>query len=98
MWLMKPGAPDVPHTLSEALNRPEWHRRAICRGQGVREWVGDSRMTSYAAQKALCLACPVRNNCLEYALAHPELVGCWGGTTQHERRKLRAAAAHRHSA
>jgi WhiB family redox-sensing transcriptional regulator len=55
-------------------------------------------MTSYAAQKALCDICPVRRNCLDDALAHPELVGCWGGTTEHERRRLRAAARRRRSA
>jgi WhiB family redox-sensing transcriptional regulator len=97
-WLMNPGAAHVAHTPAEVLNRPEWHQRAICRGQGVRQWIGDSRMSSYAAQKALCDMCPVRRNCLEYALAHPALVGFWGGTTEHERRKRRAAASRRRSA
>jgi WhiB family redox-sensing transcriptional regulator len=98
LWLMRQGAPAVAHTPAEVLNRPAWHDDAICRGQGVRQWVGDSRMTSYAAQKALCDICPVRRNCLDDALAHPELVGCWGGTTEHERRRLRAAARRRRSA
>jgi hypothetical protein len=97
-WLMSPGAPDVPHTPADVLNRPDWHERAICRGRGVGQWVGDSRMSSYAAQRALCDICPVQRDCLEYALAHPALVGCWGGTTEHERRKLRAAASRRRSA
>jgi len=31
----------------------------------------------------------VQRECLDYALAHPTLVGCWGGTTERERRRLR---------
>lgn len=35
--------------------------------------------------------CPVKSQCLEYALSLPSLcVGIWGGTSQKERRRLRA--------
>jgi WhiB family redox-sensing transcriptional regulator len=88
-WLMKPGAPDVAHTPGEVLNRPDWHTAAICRGQGVTPWIRDSRLATYASQKAVCERCPGRRECLEYALGHPELVGCWGGTDELDRRKLR---------
>ena len=91
-WLMRPGAPDVAHTPGEVLNRPAWHLDALCRGQGARLWIRDSRLASYAAQKAVCDACPVQRECLDYALAHPTLVGCWGGTTERERRRLRDRA------
>lgn len=34
--------------------------------------------------------CPVRQECLEYALSLPSLsIGIWGGTSQRERRRLR---------
>ena len=97
-WLMRPGAPDVPHTPREVLNRPDWHLDAVCRGQGVGPWVRDSRLATYAAQKAVCCECPVQRDCLEYALARPELVGCWGGTTDRERRQLRVLTRRRTSA
>jgi len=97
-WLMRPDAPDVPHSPGEVLGRPAWHREAVCRGQGVGYWVRDSRMASYRAQKALCAICPVRQDCLEFALARPELVGCWGGTNELERRELRDLARRQHSA
>lgn len=36
--------------------------------------------------------CPVREQCLEYALSLPKrCIGIWGGTTHHERRKMRTA-------
>ena len=92
MWLMKPGAPDVPHSPGEVLNRPGWHAEAICRGEGVNRWIRDSRLAAYGAQKAVCELCPVQRQCLEYALGRPELVGCWGGTDELERRTLRQRA------
>lgn len=41
--------------------------------------------------KHYCNACPVREECLEYALGfdHRTLPGIWGGTTENERLKLR---------
>ena len=39
--------------------------------------------------KALCGICPVRMQCLQYAVANPELQGIWGGLTPKERLKLR---------
>jgi len=41
--------------------------------------------------KAVCAGCPVAAECLEYALAHDERFGVWGGTSEKERRVLRAA-------
>jgi len=39
--------------------------------------------------RALCGDCPVRQECLEAALADESLVGLWGGTTELERREIR---------
>lgn len=39
--------------------------------------------------KATCIRCPYRMQCLEFALKTEDLQGIWGGTTEHERRKLR---------
>ena len=38
--------------------------------------------------KAWCAVCPVRQACLEYALASCERWGVWGGLTEHERRAV----------
>ena len=51
--------------------------------------------------KRLCAGCAVRRECLEFALAHDQMYGIWGGTTQEDRRRNRrrsrraAAAAQR---
>ena len=44
------------------------------------------------AAKSVCNACPVKKQCLEYALATNQESGVWGGTSEEERRDLRRAA------
>jgi Transcription factor WhiB len=68
------------------------------RGNGERlaeEWAPSSS-SSVAAVEATakqwrCAECPVRTECLRYALADPDLVGVWGGTTGAMRRDMRAS-------
>ncbi|MGY1690748.1 WhiB family transcriptional regulator [Geodermatophilus sp. SYSU D00697] len=39
--------------------------------------------------KRVCAGCPVRSQCLEFALANDERFGIWGGLSERERRRLR---------
>jgi WhiB family redox-sensing transcriptional regulator len=39
--------------------------------------------------KQLCGKCPVKLECLEFALRNEEAHGIWGGTTMRQRRDLR---------
>jgi WhiB family redox-sensing transcriptional regulator len=41
--------------------------------------------------KAVCGGCPVRQDCLDYALDAPEYYGIWGGLDAKERRRIRRA-------
>jgi WhiB family transcriptional regulator, redox-sensing transcriptional regulator len=44
--------------------------------------------------RQMCSACPVRTQCLEWALGHGEVLeGIWGGTTERERRRLKRRVA-----
>lgn len=43
--------------------------------------------------RAICSRCLCRDECLDYALADPTLVGIWAGTTTVERPKLRRQQA-----
>jgi WhiB family transcriptional regulator, redox-sensing transcriptional regulator len=43
--------------------------------------------------KRVCLSCEVRSECLEYALAHDERFGIWGGLSERERRRLKRRSA-----
>lgn len=38
---------------------------------------------------AFCKTCPVKTQCLEYALKHNIKYGVWGGTSAYARRKLK---------
>jgi WhiB family redox-sensing transcriptional regulator len=89
IWCMEPYAPDAPLTLEEFLARPDWHAYAACRVQRTADWVSAEAPTM--AQTALCSGCPVRRECLEYALVDPTLLGCWGGAVEKERREMRRA-------
>jgi WhiB family redox-sensing transcriptional regulator len=43
--------------------------------------------------KRICAECPVRPQCLEYALENDEKFGIWGGLSERERRKLKRLAS-----
>jgi WhiB family redox-sensing transcriptional regulator len=43
--------------------------------------------------RKVCASCPVMDECLAYALAHPGILGVWGGTSESERRVLRQREA-----
>ena len=84
-----------------------WQRRAACRGLEAaifypsdRDSGGDDEDALEA--KAVCAACAVAGECLEYAIAVREKDGVWGGQTAAERvrivRRRRRAAARARSA
>lgn len=64
-----------------------WRQRAACRGVDPDIFYPASDEEAEAA-KAICAACPVREACLEYALANRERDGVWGGATERERRRI----------
>jgi WhiB family redox-sensing transcriptional regulator len=73
---MLPGVPD------------HWRAQAACRGQPTVLWFRDGRSASVACE--ICAGCPVRQECLDYALMlGPQLRGIWGGTVEHQRLVLR---------
>jgi len=47
------------------------------------------RGASVDAAKRVCMSCPVRAECLEFALVEVVKHGIFGGTSEHERRRLR---------
>jgi WhiB family redox-sensing transcriptional regulator len=71
---------------------PGWQRRAACRRPGVDPdgFYPDKGGTTRPA-KRICAGCPVKAECLAYALANDERFGIWGGLSERERRRLRPA-------
>ena len=64
-----------------------WRNRAACRGVDPDIFYPVSEEDAVQA-KAICAQCPVREACLEYALAARERDGVWGGATERERRRM----------
>lgn len=77
-------------TLIEALAIDElsWQDYANCRGADA-DLFFPERGASTRKAKAICHACEVRNECLDYALDNGEKFGIWGGMSERERRRVR---------
>ena len=68
----------------------DWQERALC-AQTDPEAFFPEKGGSTREAKRICSGCEVRPECLEYALAHDERFGIWGGLSERERRRLRRA-------
>lgn len=76
------------------LGTPEntgWMSEGLCAQTDPEEFFPDKGASTRAA-KALCAGCPVKAECLSYALKHNERFGIWGGASERERRVLRRGA------
>lgn len=72
-----------------------WQWRAACRGEDSslffapgRLEAKEERATRERRAKSICASCPVRIECLEYAVRIQESHGIWGGLNELERRRL----------
>lgn len=82
----------VTVSLSDRDKRWDWRDDAQCREIGTDLFYpndGD-RWTALMA-KGLCVRCPVRHECLEFALETCEPEGIWGGMSPRERMAMRRA-------
>ena len=69
-----------------------WQERALC-AQTDPEAFFPEKGGSTREAKRVCMSCDVRSECLEYALAHDERFGIWGGLSERERRRLKRRPA-----
>ncbi|MVO87899.1 WhiB family transcriptional regulator [Streptomyces sp. p1417] len=68
--------------------RPGWQTDALC-AQTDPDLFHPAVDKPVREAKRICAACPVRDDCLAYALARPDIQGIWGGTTARDRGRLR---------
>jgi WhiB family redox-sensing transcriptional regulator len=91
-----PGAP----TLIDAVPIDEipyddingWMPYSLCAQSDPEAWFPEKGGSTREAKK-ICGGCPVRDQCLKWALATDERFGVWGGLSERDRRKLRKKAA-----
>lgn len=67
-----------------------WQDDANCIGVDANLFF-PARGESTREAKEVCAGCVVKAECLSYALANGEKYGIWGGTSERERRRIRAA-------
>lgn len=79
---------------------PEWHEQALCYHMDPTIFFGEEdgtgrkpnrpSLTSIEIRhaKSICDDCPVARECLEYAVAHDQDYGVWGGMTAKERKMM----------
>jgi WhiB family redox-sensing transcriptional regulator len=84
--------------MAEAIRRnwrSGWQFRAACRGEDSSLFFApnyferrEEKLGREARAKVFCDRCPVRTDCLEYALDSREGHGVWGGLNELERRAV----------
>lgn len=78
----------------------QWQRQAACEGAPFgffhpmaiktgKPRPGDPVVAQTRECKAICARCPVRADCLNYAMVNNEEFGIWGGLDDGERRQYR---------
>lgn len=91
----RPGRPillQLASTIARELADQDWRTRAACRTAPDPDvFYPLDRADDIAARKC-CRGCPVRSECLAYALAVDDRWGIWGGLSTPQRLRLGGAA------
>jgi WhiB family redox-sensing transcriptional regulator len=78
------------------MERADWRDNAACLHSDPDLFFPDGTAGPALRQvdeaKRICRGCPVRTPCLAWALDQGSSLGVWGGTTEDERRAIRATA------
>jgi WhiB family redox-sensing transcriptional regulator len=80
-------------TAAETWDAPTWRANSACRDLDPNLFfpvgVTGEAVDQIRAAKAVCRACPVQAQCLEFALSTNQEYGVWGGADEEERRGIR---------
>jgi WhiB family redox-sensing transcriptional regulator len=83
--------------MSGTAGTHSWQDLAACRAADPELFFPVSEagpaLGQVARAKAVCATCSVRDECLDYALVTRQPHGVWGGTSEEDRRLLRARVA-----
>ncbi len=74
--------------IAEVTTDCHWTKLALCAGHPEKAcWFPEDHHTASRAI-AICRVCPVRDDCLSFAIKTGQSEGVWGGTTPHQRRRM----------
>jgi WhiB family redox-sensing transcriptional regulator len=72
------------------INNPEWHEDAECakpqNNDKINNFFANKPSQQWEAKK-LCNECPVRKQCVQWALNNKQIWGIWGGLTPEQIRR-----------
>lgn len=71
----------------------EWGERARCKGADTNQFMSFLVAEQRMVKQEYCERCPVREECLEYAMDaswSSNIPGIWGGMTEDERKGLKS--------
>ena len=74
------------------MKKGTWTAEAACRGTDT-EIFYPVTADEEAEALSICATCPVRAQCLDYAIRNREAYGVWGGMTPEQRRRIRRERA-----
>jgi WhiB family redox-sensing transcriptional regulator len=80
------------HAIERPRQAATWKQHGLCVGLSPALFypgAGDKGRRDAAAARKICAGCPVRMECLAFALSNGEEFGIWGGATERERRFMR---------
>ena len=77
-----------PGSMLRGLARGGWKERGTCRQTDPELWFADTSRRVKARAASICGSCPVRRQCLAWALVFDEEFGVWGGLDTAERLPL----------
>lgn len=92
------------YRVPDQVRDDRWKEDGLCWNTappGEREtpfFPGGEGPEHYAEAKMICRACPVIDDCLEYAMQTKQPAGVWGGLTPAERIRLRKRRMSRRAA
>ena len=73
--------------MSLTGERPAWQQQALCHGMTAMFF--PTRGEDARPARAICAGCPVKTECLDFAIDGGDHHGVFGGTSERERRTMR---------
>jgi WhiB family redox-sensing transcriptional regulator len=87
-WSDAPAWTPEPKWEEPEPSAEAWRLDALCAETDPEAFFPEKGGSTREA-KRVCTGCPVRAECLEFALANDERFGIWGGLSERERRRVR---------
>ena len=74
-----------------SIDDTNWIKDSLCskkENEHMMEWFFSEEPEEKYAAKNLCFSCPVRKDCVKYALEKKQIWGVWGGRDENEIRRI----------